>query len=210
MGGSCHWHCPGCWWVGTAPTTPPHPPGSRRLGRPSVGEKSVLAVAMQAGKASWRRGRHTLPVWRPRFGGMPGPGRGPPRRHSRGWRDACPGRGPPRRHSRALQELLLLPVGLQHLLRHQLHQLQALLHLHQDLEVLPAPHLHGGSPLPRPLSLGTLSPSSPLPQEGGRCPLSTQPRPPFPAPEPSPGLSTPPQRSAHAGFRAEDSTNRGF
>lgn len=78
------------------------------------------------------------------------------------WRCAqappCPRRG---RHSRPLQELLLLPVGLHHLLRHQLHQLQTLLDLHQDLEVLPAPHLSReadplpscvrASPLPRPL-----------------------------------------------------------
>ena len=45
-------------------------------------------------------------------------------------------------HSRPLQELLLLlPVGVHQLLGHQLHQLQALLDLHQDLKVLPAPHL---------------------------------------------------------------------
>lgn len=46
-------------------------------------------------------------------------------------------------HSRPLQELLLLllPIGVHQLLGHQLHQLQALLDLHQDLKVLPAPHL---------------------------------------------------------------------
>lgn len=49
-------------------------------------------------------------------------------------------RGPEGLHSRPLQELLL-PVGVHQLLWHQLHQLQALLDLHQDLIVLPAPHL---------------------------------------------------------------------
>lgn len=46
-------------------------------------------------------------------------------------------------HSRPLQELLLLllPVRVHQLLWHQLHQLQALLDLHQDLKVLSAPHL---------------------------------------------------------------------
>lgn len=57
-----------------------------------------------------------------------------------------PGRG---LHSRPLQQLLLLPIGLHHLLRHQLHQLQTLLDLHQDLKVLPAPHLsREADPLP--------------------------------------------------------------
>lgn len=44
-----------------------------------------------------------------------------------------------------LQELLLLlPVGVNQLLWDQLHQLQAFLYLHQDLEVLPASHLEEG------------------------------------------------------------------
>lgn len=64
------------------------------------------------------------------------------------------GRG---RHSRPLQELLLLllPVGVDQLLRHQLHQLQTLLDLHQDLKVLPAPHLstRGGPSAQVPVGL---------------------------------------------------------
>lgn len=49
-------------------------------------------------------------------------------------------------YSLPLQELLLLlPVGVNQLLRDQLHQLQALLYLHQDLEVLPASHLQEGA-----------------------------------------------------------------
>lgn len=52
-------------------------------------------------------------------------------------------RMPPTPHSLSLQELLLLPVGLYQLLGDQLHQLQAVLDLHQDVKVLPAPHLHG-------------------------------------------------------------------
>lgn len=49
-------------------------------------------------------------------------------------------------HLLPLQELLLLlPVGVNQLLRDQLHQLQALLYLHQDLEVLPASHLEEGT-----------------------------------------------------------------
>lgn len=77
------------------------------------------------------------------------------------------GTGPPPRprrrlHSRPLQQLLLLTVGLHRLLRHQLHQLQTLLDLHQDLKVLPAPDLSREAdplpsrarapPLPRPLA----------------------------------------------------------
>lgn len=66
-------------------------------------------------------------------------------------------------HLLPLQELLLLlPVGVHQLLRDQLHQLQALLYLHQDLEVLPAPHLENGtSPgLTWPPSSWTLFPPS--------------------------------------------------
>lgn len=49
-------------------------------------------------------------------------------------------------HSLSLQQLLLLlPVRVNQLLRDQLHQLQALLYLHQDLEVLPASHLGEGT-----------------------------------------------------------------
>lgn len=49
-------------------------------------------------------------------------------------------------HLLSLQQLLLLlPVGVHQLLRDQLHQLQALLYLHQDLEVLPASHLGEGT-----------------------------------------------------------------
>lgn len=49
-------------------------------------------------------------------------------------------------HLLPLQKLLLLlPIGVNQLLRDQLHQLQALLYLHQDLEVLPASHLEEGT-----------------------------------------------------------------
>lgn len=74
-------------------------------------------------------------------------------------------------HSRPLQELLLLlPVGVHHLLGHQLHQLQAFLDLQQDLKVLPAPHLStGGRPRPR----GT-GPSAPDPQREPQRTLGSQ------------------------------------
>lgn len=127
-----------------------------------------------------------------------------------GWacRPSCPisragaGRGRGGAHSRPLQELLLLlPVRVHQLLRHQLHQLQALLHLHQDLEVLPAPHLStDGDPRHRCLrGRGGLS-QSPLACCGPGSPCSPgaglQPgeRPPWPPPRP--------RGSAHSGCRA--------
>lgn len=49
--------------------------------------------------------------------------------------------------SRSLQELLLrlLPVGVEERLRHQLHQLQAVLNLHQQLKIIPSTNLHTGA-----------------------------------------------------------------
>lgn len=121
--------------VGIAPTTPPPPPLSRHLGRPLCRTEN-----RSDGRDHCSSGR------------LPGGG-------DAKWGLAAHPKAADA-HSRPLQELLLLPVGVHHLLGHQLHQLQALLDLHQDLKVLPAPHLStGGRPRPR---VAGLSPRPPV------------------------------------------------
>ena len=179
---------PGSGWEGVgAPGIGPALGGSASLPPPPLAftrETSGLR-RRSSGKTSRGRRRQALPG---AAGTVPAGSPGPILLPRAAGQDGAAG-GREGLRSRPLQELLLLPVRLDQLRGHQLHQLQALLDLHQDLKVLPAPHLrterwtlcpgacgHRPAPAPQRGEAPLLSRGSPAPRGPG------VPRPYFPLP----------------------------